>query len=76
MTDRGSRATGVAMTPIDKISSVELGSGNMPIDAIVERAAAMRVEAVILETHKNWIDGSPLRSAEMSAEVLRRLLPS
>lgn len=75
LTDRGSRITGPTMTPIVKVDSVELGAGNMPIDAIVARATALNVEAVILETHKNWIDGSPLRSAEMSADVLRRLLP-
>ncbi|WP_353816511.1 hypothetical protein [Agromyces sp. SYSU T00266] len=47
----------------------------MPIDAIIDRAAAMRVEAALLETHKNWIGGSRLRSAELSAQVLRRRLP-
>lgn len=76
LTDRGSRTTGPTMTPIVKVDSVELGTGNLAIDAIVERAASLHVEAVILETHKNWLDGSPLRSAEVSAEVLRRLLPS
>lgn len=63
------------MTPVVKVDSVELGAGNMAVDAIVARAAALGVEAVILETHKNWIDNSPLRSAEVSADVLRRLLP-
>lgn len=76
ITDRGSRVTGPTMTPIVKVDSVELGIGNLAIDAIVERAASLHVEAVILETHKNWIDGSPLRSAEVSAQVLRRLLPA
>jgi sugar phosphate isomerase/epimerase len=76
ITDRGSRVTGPTMTPIVKVDSVELGRGNLAIDAIVERAASLHVEAVILETHKNWIDGSPLRSAELSAQVLRRLLPA
>ena len=46
----------------------------IPIDAIVGRAASLRMDAVVVETHKNWIDGSPLRSAEVSAQVLRRLL--
>jgi sugar phosphate isomerase/epimerase len=76
ITDRGSRVSGPTMTPIVKVDSVELGSGNLAIDAIVERAASLHVEAVILETHKNWIDGSPLRSAEVSAQVLQRLLPA
>jgi len=75
ITDRGNRSTGSALTPIDKADSVELGRGNMDIAAIVHTAADLGVAAVILETHKNWIDDSPLRSAEVSAEVLRRLLP-
>lgn len=74
LTDRGSRVTGPTMTPIVKVDSVELGAGNLAVDAIVERAASLHVDAVVVETHKNWIDGSPLRSAEVSAEVLRRLL--
>ncbi|MGX5696249.1 sugar phosphate isomerase/epimerase family protein [Agromyces soli] len=76
LTDRGSRVTGTTMTPIVKADSVELGTGNLAVDAIIERAIALQMEAVILETHKNWIAGSPLRSAEVSADVLRRLLPS
>lgn len=76
LTDRGIRATGPTMTPIAKVDSVELGAGNLPIDALVARAIALDMDAVILETHKNWIDGSPLRSAEVSAHQLRRLLPS
>lgn len=75
VTDRGSRSTGSALTPIDKADSVELGLGNMDIPAIIETAARLGVAAVILETHKNWIDDSPLRSAEISAEALTRLLP-
>ena len=74
LTDRGSRVTGPTMTPIVKVDSVELGAGNLAVDAIVGRAASLRMDAVVVETHKNWIDGSPLRSAEVSAQVLRRLL--
>ncbi|MGN6221390.1 MAG: sugar phosphate isomerase/epimerase family protein [Microbacterium sp.] len=74
LTDRGSRVTGPTMTPIVKVDSVELGAGNLAVDAIVGRAASLRMDAVVIETHKNWIDGSPLRSAEVSAQVLRRLL--
>ncbi|WP_431779880.1 sugar phosphate isomerase/epimerase family protein [Microbacterium aurantiacum] len=74
LTDRGSRVTGPTMTPIVKVDSVELGAGNLAVDAIVRRAASLRMDAVVVETHKNWIDGSPLRSAEVSAQVLRRLL--
>lgn len=74
LTDRGSRATGRSMTPMDKADSVELGAGNMRIDDLVRQAIAVDAAAVILETHRNWVDGSPLRSAEISAAVLRRLL--
>ncbi|WP_062289182.1 sugar phosphate isomerase/epimerase family protein [Demequina phytophila] len=74
LTDRGSRRTGSSMTPIDKLDSVELGLGNMDIPALIAQASEAGAAAVVLETHKNWIDGSPVRSAEVSAEVLRRHL--
>lgn len=74
LTDRGSRRTGSALTPIDRIDSVELGLGNLDITALVAQAASAKARAVIVETHKNWIDGSPLHSAEVSAAALNRLL--
>ena len=30
----------------------------------------VNVDAVILESHKNWVDNSPLRSLEVSAQFL------
>ena len=70
--DRGSRLSGPAMTPILKSDSMELGDGNMNLPALVEQAKAAGVDAVILESHKNWVDHSPIRSLERSAEFLRR----
>ena len=52
--DRGSRVTGASMTPILKSDSMELGYGNMNLEALVEQAKAAGVDAVILESHKNW----------------------
>lgn len=75
LTDRGTRRTGASVTPIDKHDSVELGTGTMDISGLIAQAVELGVHAVILETHKNWIDGSPVRSFELSAEVLRRELP-
>ena len=36
--DRGSRVTGASMTPILKSDSMELGYGNMNLEALVEQA--------------------------------------
>ncbi len=69
--DRGTRPAGPSMTPILKSDSVELGRGNIPLDALCEQALAAGVDAVVLESHRNWVDKSPLASAEMSAEWLR-----
>jgi len=74
LTDRGSTRTGSSLTPIDRIDSVELGAGNLDIDGLVAQSATAGARAVVVETHRNWIDGSPLRSAEVSAEALNRLL--
>ncbi len=69
--DRGCRVAGPSMTPILKSDSVELGRGNIPLDALCEQALSVGVEAVVLESHRNWVDKSPLASAEMSVEWLR-----
>lgn len=70
--DRGTRMNKPAMTPILKSDSMELGYGNMNLTALVEQANEAGVDAVILESHKNWVDNSPLKSMELSAEFLKR----
>ncbi|MBQ6222348.1 MAG: TIM barrel protein [Solobacterium sp.] len=65
--DRGSRQKGSAMTPILKADSMELGTGNMNLDRLKEIALCNGIEAVVLESHKNWIDKDPLKSIETSA---------
>ncbi len=70
--DRGSRLNGPAMTPILKSDSMELGTGNLPLAALAAQAAALEVEAVILESHRNWIDKSPVKSFQLSADFLNR----
>ena len=66
--DRGTRMTGPAMTPILKTDSMELGTGNMDLDGMAELAKENGVEAVILESHRNWIDNSPVKSLQLSAQ--------
>ncbi len=68
--DRGSRVEGASMTPILKTDSMELGTGNMPLDALMVQAKSVGLEAVILESHRNWIDKSPIKSFQLSAKYL------
>ncbi len=68
--DRGTRMQGPAMTPILKSDSMELGYGSMPLEALTEKAGSIGIDAVILESHRNWIDKSPVKSFEYSAEFL------
>lgn len=68
--DRGSRPSGTTMTPILKSDSMELGYGNMPLDALTDQALSAGIEAVILESHKNHADGDPIKSLTLSAEYL------
>jgi len=70
--DRGSRISGASMTPILKSDSMELGTGNMPLDALMEQAKQNRCEAVILESHRNWIDKSPVKSLQLSSKYLNK----
>ena len=70
VTDRGSRQTGPAMTPILKCDSMELGTGNMDLEGLLILAKENGVQDVILESHKNWIDKDAVKSLELSARWL------
>lgn len=72
--DRGCRQQGAAMTPILKMDSMELGTGCMELPPLIETAKAAGVDAVILESHRNWIDKDPLKSAEVSGAYLKNYL--
>ena len=71
VTDRGSRRTGPAMTPILKCDSMELGTGSMDLDGLKEIAVENGIRAVVLESHKNWVDKDPVKSLEVSAQWLK-----
>ena len=71
--DRGSRTSGSAITPILKTDSMELGTGNMDLDSLMEQALSVDVDAIILESHRNWIDNSPVKSLQVSAEYLNKV---
>ena len=60
------------MTPIMKSDSLELGTGNMPLEALADQAKKAGIDAVILESHRNWIDKSPVASLKKSAEFLHK----
>lgn len=68
--DRGCRKAG--FTPIYKMDSMELGHGTMNLEAMVQQAKENGIDAVILESHRNWIDGDPVKSAQRSSEFLNR----
>ena len=68
--DRGSRVRGTSMTPILKSDSMELGTGNMPLDALLEQAKKTGCEGVILESHRNWIDKNSIKSLQLSSKYL------
>ena len=68
--DRGTRMTGPAMTPILKTDSMELGTGSMDLDGMTEIAKENGIESVILESHRNWIENSPVKSLQLSAQWL------
>ena len=70
--DRGTRMTGPAMTPILKTDSMELGTGNMDLEGLAALAKENGVEAVILESHRNWIENSPVKSLQLSAQWLNK----
>lgn len=67
--DRGSRITG-KVNSIVKSDGVELGYGNLDLVSFIDKAEENNVEAIILESHQNWIDKSALESMRQSAVFL------
>ena len=71
--DRGCRKKGPFITPILKEDAAELGTGNMALGTILEKVRAKsKVEAIVLETHKNWIDNDPVKSLIVSSEWFKK----
>ena len=70
--DRGTKLQKPMMTPILKSDSCELGYGNMNLEVLCEKALSVGVESVVLESHKNWIDNSPVKSLQVSEEFLKK----
>lgn len=69
--DRGTRVTGKTGS-ILKSDSMELGYGNMNLPAMVEAARRNGAEAVILESHRNWAEKSPIKSFQLSAGFMNQ----
>ena len=67
--DRVSIAKGSANS-ILKADGTELGKGNMNLTALIRTAESLGVEAIILESHRNWADNSALQSLKISSELL------
>ena len=51
---------------------MELGYGNMPLKRLVDIALSENADAVVLESHKNWPEKSPLLSMEKSADFMNK----
>lgn len=69
--DRGCRDTGLYMTPLLKENAMELGYGNMDLETLSKIAIRNGVEGVVLETHQNWADKSPITSLQLSAAFMQ-----
>lgn len=70
--DRGTKVKKMPITPILKSDSMELGTGNMNLEALLNQAKENQVSAVVLESHKNWIDQDPRKSFELSSQFLNQ----
>ena len=69
--DRGTRLKKVPITPILKSDSIELGYGNMPLKRILGLDCIKNVDAIILESHRNWVNNNPIESLEKSIAFLQ-----
>lgn len=69
--DRGTRVSGPTGS-ILKSDSMELGYGNMNLVSMVDAAKENGVKAVVLESHKNWVDKSAIKSMQLSAGFMNQ----
>lgn len=69
LTDRGIRSNGPTSS-ILKADCMELGQGTMNLVNIIKQAKLNEIDALVLETHRNWINKSAIESAEVSMEYL------
>ena len=69
--DRGHAGSGPYMTPILDQDATELGNGNMDLEGLYEIAAANGVDTIVLETHRNWINGDPIQSIQNSGAYMQ-----
>lgn len=69
--DRGTRVKGPTGSILNS-DSMELGFGNINLTELIETAKNNGVKAIILETHRNWVDDSPVKSFQLSAEFLKK----
>ena len=70
--DRGTRKKGPFLTPILKSDSMELGCGAMDLDRLTRQAKANGIEAVVLESHRNHVEHSAIKSLQRSAAYLNQ----
>lgn len=71
--DRGCKTLG-ALPSIVKSDSAELGLGNLPLEDYIKEAETLGVEAIIIESHQNWLENSALASLRCSMGYLRKHL--
>ncbi len=67
--DRGSRVEGKTSSILTS-DSMELGYGNMDLKTMVDIVKGNGVDAIVLESHKNWVDKSPIKSFQLSAKFM------
>ena len=70
--DRGWRGSGKEIAPIVKSGSVELGTGNLPLERLLSIAKELQVQGIVLESHNNWINDDPMESIRISGQWLKK----
>ena len=70
--DRGFKKNGPYITPILKSDSMELGTGTIDLETLIKNDLDNDVDYCVLETHKNFIDNSRMKSIEISIDYLNK----
>lgn len=69
--DNGSEYEKSFITPIIKTHEIELGKGNLNLEKMIKLDREYKVDAVILEQHKNFVDGNLYQSVRESIGYLK-----
>ena len=51
---------------------MELGTGSIDLDSLMEQALSTNIDIMILKSHRSGVNNSPVKSLQVSEEYLKK----